>query len=207
MKRYQALILDFGGVLTSDFFEALRGFCRREGLPDNALELLISSDSGGRGLLVDLERGALGQLEFEEQLAALLNVRREGLLQRIAADLKPEKRMLDACAVLREHGVRVGVLSNSWGSEPFDPYAPWELERNFDAVVVSDKVGLRKPDPAIFALAIERVGSPAEQCLFVDDIAVYLEPARAMGMGVLHHTSVDRTLTELERLFEVSLQR
>ena len=72
------MILDFGGVLTSDFFEVLRGFCRREGLPEDALLHLISVDEGAKGVLVDLERGAIRQPEFEAQVADLLSVPRAG---------------------------------------------------------------------------------------------------------------------------------
>lgn len=203
--RPRGLILDFGGVLTSDFFEALRGFCRREGLPEDSLLHLISADEGARGVLVDLERGAIGQSEFEAHVAELLDVPRPGLLQRIVADLEPDRLMLQACQNLRRHGTKIGVLSNSWGSEPFDPYAPWHLEDNFDSVVISDRVGLRKPDPRVFKLAVESLGLLPEKCVYVDDIAVYLKPAREMGMGVLHHTGAATTIRELETIFAVPL--
>ena len=201
----RGLILDFGGVLTSDFFEALRGFCRREGLPEDALLHLISVDDGAKGVLVDLERGAIGQPEFEAQMAELLGVPQTGLLRRIAADLKPEEPVLQACEKLRRHGIKLGVLSNSWGTEPFDPYGPWCLERNFDSVVISHRVGLRKPDPRIFELAAQGLGLTPEECVYVDDIAVYLEPAREMGMRVLHHTDAAVTVRELESIFAVPL--
>ena len=203
--RPRGLILDFGGVLTSDFFEALRGFCRREGLPEDSLLHLISIDDGAKGVLVDLERGAIGQPEFEAQMAELLDVPQAGLLRRIAADLKPEEPMLQACEKLRRHGIKVGVLSNSWGSKPFDPYEPWRLEESFDSVVISDRVGLRKPDPRMFNLAYQGLGLGPEECVYVDDIAVYLEPARELGMRVVHHTDAAMTIRKLETIFAVRL--
>jgi putative hydrolase of the HAD superfamily len=199
------LILDFGGVLTSDFFEVLRGFCRREGLPEDALLRLISVDGGAKGVLVDLERGAIRQPEFEAQVADLLNVPRAGLLRRIMADLRPNEPMLKTCENLRGRGVKAGVLSNSWGTEPFDPYAPWCLERNFDSVVISHRVGLRKPDPRIFELAARELELTPEECVYVDDIALYLDPAREMGMRVVHHTDAALTIRELETIFSVRL--
>jgi putative hydrolase of the HAD superfamily len=199
------LILDFGGVLTSDFFEVLRGFCRREGLPEDALLNLISVDDGAKGVLVDLERGAIRQPEFEAQVADFLSVPRAGLLRRIMADLRPNEPMLKACEILRGHGIKAGVLSNSWGTEPFDPYGPWCLERNFDSVVISHRVGLRKPDPRIFELAAQGLGLTSEECVYVDDIALYLEPAREMGMRVVHHTDAAVTIRELETIFSVPL--
>jgi putative hydrolase of the HAD superfamily len=201
----RGVILDFGGVLTSDFFEVLRGFCRREGLPQDSLLNLISIDDGAKGVLVDLERGAIGQPEFEAQVADLLRVPRAGLLRRIMADLQPNKPLLQACKELRRHGIKVGVLSNSWGSEPFDPYEPWRLEESFDSIVISHRVGLRKPDPRIFELAAHGLGLAPEECMYVDDIAVYLEPAREMGMRVVHHADATTTIRELETIFMVPL--
>ena len=203
--RPRGLILDFGGVLSSNFFEALRGFCRREGLPEDALLRLISVDDGARGVLVDLERGAIGQPEFEAQVAELLGVPPAGLLRRIMADLKPEERVLKACEELRRHGIKVSVLSNSWGTEPFDPYEPWRLEESFDSIVISHQVGLRKPDPRIFELAARGLGVAPEECVYIDDIAAYLVPAREMGMRVVHHTDAATTIRELETIFKVPL--
>jgi putative hydrolase of the HAD superfamily len=200
------VLVDFGGVLTSDFFACLRGFCRREGLPEDTLVTLIADGGAARGMLADLERGAIGQPDFEKHMAKLLGVPETRLLQRMAADLRPEPRMLTALERLRATGVRVGVLSNSWGSHPFDPYAGWELERRFDAVVVSDRVRLRKPDPQIYHLALQRLGIPAQQCVFVDDVAAYLRPARAMGMQVVWQTDASAAVAELERLFGIPLR-
>lgn len=196
----RGLLVDFGGVLSSDMFAALHGFCRREGLPDDALEPLISS-AGGTALVHDVERGAVSQPEFEARAGALLGVDPAGLVGRIAADLRPEPAVLRAVARIRARGVRVGVLSNSWGSTPFDPYVAWDLRGRFDTVVVSDQVGLRKPEPAIFELAVERLGVPAGRCVFADDIAAYLEPARRLGMTTVHATGPATTVAALELLF------
>jgi putative hydrolase of the HAD superfamily len=85
----RALILDFGGVLTLDFWDALRGFCRREGLAEGALVELVTTDLDGRRMLTDLERGAIGQREFEVYVARRLGVDSDGLLARMAAELVP----------------------------------------------------------------------------------------------------------------------
>jgi putative hydrolase of the HAD superfamily len=203
--RPQALILDFGGVLTLDFWEALRGFCRRVGLPDDALADLVTTDPEGRRMLADLERGAIGQAAFEEYVADRLGLGPDGLLARMAADLRPDHRMLDAVAQLRAAGVRIAILSNSWGSDYFDPYAPWTLSSRADVVVISDQVRMRKPDPGIFDLAVDKLGVPAQACVFVDDIAAYLEPARERGMTVIHHTDTVATVGALGELFHVTI--
>lgn len=207
MARLRALILDFGGVLTLDFWDALREFCRREGLPEGALVDLVTTDLDGRRMLTDLERGAVGQREFEVYVAERLGVASDGLLARMAAYLVPDRRMLDAVAQLRAAGVRIAVLSNSWGSDYFDPYAPWGLPSRADVVVISDQVRMRKPDPAIFDLVVAQLGVPAEECVFIDDIAAYLEPARERGMTVIHHTDSVATISALGKLFDVSVMK
>jgi putative hydrolase of the HAD superfamily len=171
----KALVLDFGGVLTNDFWEVLRSFARREGLPENALVDLVTRDPEGIELLRDLERGSIGQAEFESKMSARLGVPADGLLVRMAADLRPDDAMLSVVAELRAAGVKVGILSNSWGGDYFDPYAPWNLEERADVVVISDQVRLRKPDPEIFDLVLDQLGIPAAECLFIDDIPAYLE--------------------------------
>ncbi|MEV6525674.1 HAD family hydrolase [Longispora sp. NPDC051575] len=196
-----ALILDFGGVLTTDFWACLRAFEHREGLAPGALVDLVTRDPAGHRLICDLEQGAIGQAEFEREAGARLGVDPDGLLARMAADLRPDERMLAAAAELRAGGAKLAILSNSWGSDYFDPYAPWHLDDRADVVVISDRVGLRKPDPRIFALTVDRLGLPAGSCVFVDDIAAYLEPAAALGMRVVHHTDADHTIPALRAAF------
>lgn len=198
----KGLVLDFGGVLTNDFWDVLRSFARREGLHENALVDLVTKDAEGIELLRNLERGSIGQAKFEREMSTRLGVPADGLLARMAADLQPDDEMLAIVAELRATGVKVGILSNSWGSDYFDPYAPWNLEDRADVVIISDQARLRKPDPEIFDLVLDKLGLPAPQCLFIDDIPAYLEPARAKGMAVWHHTNSAATVAELRRIFK-----
>jgi putative hydrolase of the HAD superfamily len=128
------------------------------------------------------------------------------LLQRMAAELKPDEAMIAAAAAVRAAGIPVAILSNSWGSEPLDPYADWRLEDNYDVVVISDRVRLRKPDRRIYEIAIERLGVPARRCVFVDDVEPYLEPARELGMTVIHQRDTATTIAEIEALFGLALR-
>ena len=78
---------------------------------------------------------------------------------------------------------------------------PALLEELFDAWVISSEVGLRKPDPAIYELAAERLGLPPAACVFVDDLPGNLKPARALGMAtVLHRGDAEATLAEVRAL-------
>jgi len=205
-QRYEGLLLDMGGVLTTDFFASISTHCRRLGLAPDRFREVVTSDPAGRWLYRQIERGEISQPTFERGIADLLGVDSRGLLRGLLADAKPNVAIIKAVQRARDAGVRSGVITNSWGTEPFNPYERYDLARRFDAVVISGEVGLSKPDSAIYELAASRLGLPASACVFVDDIAHNLPPARALGMATIHHTDNAATLAELERLLGVPLQ-
>jgi len=205
-SRYRGLVLDFGGVLTTNFFAPFRAFCRRHGLPPDKMQDLMSSDPDGRELWHRVERGEIAQPEFEARLADMLGVERHGLVRRLLADLRPDEQMLAAVQAARKGGVRTGVLTNSWGTEPYDPYEPWQLWERLGAVVISHEVGLRKPDHAIYLLTASKLGIEPEACIFVDDIPSNLPAARNLGMAVIHHSSTADTIDTLEQLLGMPLR-
>lgn len=196
-----ALILDFGGVLTTDLWESVRTCTRREGLPEDTLLELMRHDPHIHPLYVGLERGDVSQVEFETRLAAAAGIPAERLLARMCAHLQPEKAMLTAVATLRTGGVRIGILSNSWGSGYFSPYAGYDLDDRADAVIYSDQVRVRKPEQAIFEVMLERLDVAAADSVFVDDVPANLPPAEAMGISVIHHTDAQTTLARLRQIF------
>lgn len=204
--QYHGLVLDFGGVLTTPFDGALRSYCVRDGLASNALENIFNLDQGAQGALVDLERGRISQAQFVNHIAAALGVDPKGLLERIVADLRFEPLVVDTVAQLRSCGIKIAVLSNSWGSAPFDPYARFHLNERYDVVVISDQVGLRKPDPEIFTLTLKRLALPGEKCVYVDDVARYLPAAGGLGMATIHATDPVTTVTQLEHIFSNHLR-
>jgi len=199
------LLVDFGGVLTSDVFASFEAFCRSEGLAPDAVKERFMGDPEARQLLFDLELGTITEPEFEPRFAAVLGLEAssEGLIDRLFAGMAPDEAMLAGVAAAKRAGIRTGLLSNSWGKGRYDRSSFDEL---FDAVVISGEEGIRKPDPEIYALAVRRVGLPADRCVFVDDLPGNLKPARAMGITtVLHRGEAADTLAELEGLFGLSL--
>jgi putative hydrolase of the HAD superfamily len=200
------LLLDFGGVITTNLLEATRRFCRSQGLPEDALLDVFRHDRAGRRLLKDVERGAIPQREFETGIAALLGIDGDRLVERLIGLVEPEPSILTAAERARGAGVRTAVLSNSWGLHPFDPYTHWGLAERFDAMVLSEHTGTRKPDPAIYKLAARRLDLPCDACVFVDDLPHNLEPARALGMAVIHKTDPDQVVAELEVLLGLPLR-
>jgi putative hydrolase of the HAD superfamily len=203
--RYQGLLLDFGGVITTDFFASIDDHLQRLGLPRGRFRQLVTTDSAGRALYHRLERGEVSQAAFERELAGLLGVDPGGLVAGMLAGLRPDRRIVQAAVRARAAGIRVGVISNSWGTEPFDPYAGYHLHERYDAVVVSGDIGIRKPDPAIYLVAAGKLGLPAGACVLVDDVAANLAPAAELGMATIHHTNSAATVRELERVLGVDL--
>jgi epoxide hydrolase-like predicted phosphatase len=198
------LILDWGGVLTTDIFASFRAFCEAEGLEPETVRNRFREDPEARELLGALETGALTEAEFEPRFAALLEVESERLVDRLFGGMQPDEAMLDGVRAARRAGVRTGMLSNSWGQDRYPVDLLGEL---FDAWVISGEVGLRKPDPAIYELAAERLGLSPDDCVFVDDLPGNLKPARAMGMAtVLHRGDAAATLAEAGEHLGVSLR-
>ncbi|MBT2384171.1 HAD family phosphatase [Streptomyces sp. ISL-11] len=204
--RPRGLLLDFGGVLTTPIADATEAFCLREGLAPDAFLNVISTDPVGRELYTSLERGLISQAEWNARTAPLLSVDATDLLGRVLAGLRPEPTLIDAAQAAHRAGVRVGILSNSLGSTPYDPYAGYELDTRYDPVVLSGHHGTRKPEPPIYATALGLMGLPADACVFVDDSARNLAPARDLGMAVVLDADPSDTVTRLEELLGLPLR-
>jgi putative hydrolase of the HAD superfamily len=151
----------------------------------------------------ELERGAITQTQWNTDAAERLGIAPGNLMGRIFADLSPQPSLIEAAAAARRAGVKVGILSNSVGREPWNLYAGYDLE--YDAVVISGDHGLRKPEPEIFQLVLEEFDLTADQCVFVDDTEQYLPPAAKLGFATVHAREPRRTIAELEGLLGVSL--
>lgn len=201
---YRGLILDFGGVVTTDFYGALSAFCVREGLPPDAIKNAARNDPEGHAALAAAETGQLPQRAWEQALGRILRLDDYGLLGRALAGLRPQPEVLALVHRTRAAGIRVGILSNSWGAGDYDPYAGYDLDSRFDAVVISDQVGLRKPDPAIYLLTAEKLGVPAAECVFVDDTGSNLPVARDLGMATVHFTDPAAGLAEIALLIGIA---
>jgi putative hydrolase of the HAD superfamily len=185
------LLLDYGGVLTGPVTPSFVAFERAHGLPTGTvIELLVgASRTADGGVIGALERGELTDGEFDASLSSLLEqaghpVPPGTLLSGLFAAMKPAGRLWEVARRARLAGIRTGLLSNSWGT---GMYPRERLDAVFDVQVISGEVGLRKPDPAIYHLAIERLGVASSRCAFVDDLPRNVEVARQLGMfAVLH---------------------
>jgi epoxide hydrolase-like predicted phosphatase len=202
MPLLRGLLVDFGGVLTTDVFASFQAFCDAEGLLPETVRDRFMKDPVSRELLADLEVGRLTEEEFEPKFAAVLEVEPDGLIDRLFGGMKPDEAMLGAVRAAKRAGVRTGLISNSWGHGRYDRTQFPEL---FDGVVISGEVGIRKPDARIYALGAEAIGLEPAECVFVDDLPGNLKPARELGMATVHHVRAEDTISELEELLGVSL--
>jgi putative hydrolase of the HAD superfamily len=200
----KGLLVDFGGVLTTNVFDSFREFCEREGLDPDHVKRLFREDPAALGELRKLEKGELTEEEFAERFGPIVGVSdTEGLVDRLFAGMQPDEAMIEAVRKARSGGVRTGLISNSWGHGRYDRSVFPEL---FDGVVISGEVGLHKPQPEIFELGAEKVGLEPGACIFVDDLRENCAGAEAVGMTAVLHRGAEQTLPELERLLSVPLR-
>ncbi|MER7011836.1 HAD family phosphatase [Saccharopolyspora sp. NPDC000359] len=205
-RPVRAVVFDYGGVLTTSSRAALHAWMDRERIrPDTfsaAIKEWLSRTAPPGTPVHRLETGELSAEEFNRTLAHRLRtlddgpVAPDGLLQRMFAQLDSEPAMLDLVRALRSSGVRTALLSNSWGND-----YPWDLlDGLFDVAVISGEVRLRKPDPRIYHLVLDRLDLPAAQVVLVDDGAPNVEAAERLGMRAVLHTGAAETRARLAQL-------
>ena len=197
------LLIDWGGVLTSNLFVSFHAYCLESGIDPKTLLGRFRDDPAARELLIALEKGELEELEFELRFAALLEVEPDGLIDGLFKGVEPDAAMVEAVRRAHAAGIRTALVSNSWGIHryPHDLFS--EL---FHGVVISGEEGIRKPSKRMYELGAERAGIAPELCVYVDDLAFNLTPAEELGMAVVHHTSAESSIPELEDLLGIPLR-
>jgi putative hydrolase of the HAD superfamily len=201
------LICDFGGVLTTPIEEGFLAYQEEAGVSLEALGTAMgrAAEEHGDHPLFMLERGEITEADFGERIMRHLEERfdPERLRALYFERLLPNEAMIGYVRELRGRGVRLALLTNNvreW--EPLWRAKLPEVDELFEVVVDSAFVGLRKPDPAIFELTLERLGGVApERCVFVDDLDVNCDAARALGMAAVRFVDSDQAIPELEEAF------
>jgi putative hydrolase of the HAD superfamily len=199
------VISDFGGVLTTPLVQSFAAVQDETGIPFEELAKAMAriQEEDGRHPLYELETGNLTEVEFLQKLGdslePVLGHRPE--LHRFSEiyfeALHPNGPMIDLMREAKESGHRMGLLTNN--VREWEPL--WRsmlpVDEIFEVVVDSGFVGCRKPDREIYDITLERMGVPAGECLFIDDIDVNCEAARDLGMSAVHYQHNDQAIPEI----------
>jgi putative hydrolase of the HAD superfamily len=196
----RAVISDFGGVLTTPLINSFVAYQRETGVDladlGKAMAKVMEQD-GGRHPLFELEKGNITEEHFTRRLGRALGRSLGTMRETYFANLHPNEPMIGLMRDLRDEGKRMALLTNNvreW--EPLWRAKLPDVDDIFDVVVDSAFVGMRKPEPEIYRLTLERLGDGVrpEECLFVDDVEVNCDAARDLGMRVVHFRDNDQAI-------------
>jgi putative hydrolase of the HAD superfamily len=207
----EAVIWDFGGVLTTSPFEAFARFEIERGLPTDIIRRTNTNNHWENAWAkferaeVDLE--AFDQLFAAESLALGAEVRGKDVLPLLSGDLRPE--MVEALRLVKSR-FKTGCITNNLpanaiGSLGGRSLYVAEVMALFDYVIESAKIGLRKPDPRIYQMMVEALDVDPKACVYLDDLGVNLKPARDMGMTTIKVVNAPQAIAELEAATGLSL--
>ena len=199
-----AVIWDFGGVFTSSPFEAFNRFEQERGLP---LDIIRRTNAVNHheNAWAKFERSEIGVDEFDglfatESKALGGEVRGRDVLPLLSGSLRPE--MVEALrrvkAKFKTGCITNNLPANQMGSSTGKSLYVAEIMVLFDHVIESAKIGVRKPDPAIYKMMTDHLGVDPKNCVYLDDLGVNLKPARDMGMTTIKVVDPAKAIAELE---------
>ncbi len=202
----QAVLFDFGGVILTSPLEAFDEYERRLGLPPGIIRR-INQTNPEDNAWAKLERGDVDPPGFaalfeKEAIDAGVRLDPYDVLALLAGEPRPV--MVEALRLLRANGLPVGLLTNNISPLERDGELG-ELLSLFDSIVESSVEGIRKPEPAIYRRALDRLGADPDGCAYLDDLGVNLKPARALGMHTIKVADPHVALGELAEVTGVAL--
>jgi putative hydrolase of the HAD superfamily len=208
----EAVIWDFGGVLTTSPFEAFARFETERGLPadiirrTNASNHLENAWAKFERAEVDIE--AFDRLFATESLALGAEVRGKDVLPLLSGDLRPEmvEALRRVAAKFKTGCITNNLPADAIGSLGGRSIYVAEVMALFDHVIESAKIGLRKPDPRIYRMMTQALGVDPEACVYLDDLGVNLKPARDMGMITIKVLNAPQAIAELEAATKLALR-
>lgn len=208
MTRIEAVISDFGGVLTTPLVHGFAAFQEESGIPVEAFGQALGrlAERDGVNPLFVLEKGEMTEAEFLARVEGALRevlgreVTLEAFGERYFAALAPNEELFAHYRALHRGGLRLAMLTNN--VREWEPRwrAMLPIDEIFDLVVDSAFVGMRKPEAGIYALTLERLGLPARACAFVDDLEVNVAAARELGFHGVHFRETAQAIEELKAL-------
>jgi putative hydrolase of the HAD superfamily len=208
VAEIEAVISDFGGVLTTPLMTSFMALQDEIGItPDHFGEAMRAiAEEDGENPLYAMERGEISEGAFLSRLGEGLEplVGHKPHMHRFRelfiGTLQPNETMIELMAELRGRGLRMAMLTNN--VREWEPLwrAMLPVDEIFETVIDSAFVGCRKPEAKIYEITLERLGLPAESCVFVDDILVNCEAARELGLQAVHFQDTAQATSELRAL-------
>ena len=203
----EAVIWDFGGVLTTSPFEAFARYERERGLPKDLIRNINASNPDNNAWAL-FERSECTLDEFDRLFAAEAQARGykvpgRDIIELLSGDIRPEMvEALKRCKARAKVGCITNNVSAGEGAGMARSHdkaaAVQEIMSLFDHVIESSKVGIRKPDPRIYEMACNALGVSAASSVYLDDLGINLKPARALGMTTIKVVTPEQALQELE---------
>ena len=194
----RAILFDFGGVIVRTEFQAPRQhLALRLGMEyEDLIKLVFDSETA--------QQASVGLISEDDHWAAVIRKLRlpasetQAIRDEFFAGDVIDLHLLDFLRSLRNQ-LKVGLISNA-----FSGLRPWivskKFEDVFDAMIVSAEIGVIKPDPRIFQIALEKLGVRPEEAVFLDDFFENVKGARAFGMQAIHFIEPAQALEELQKL-------
>ena len=201
----EAVIWDFGGVFTSSPFEAFARYEAERGIPVGTIRK-INSTNHEANAWAQFEQSRVDMDGFDRLFAAEAAtlghaIPGKDVLPLLAGDFRPE--MIEALRRIKTR-FKTGCITNNMphnaagGTAAGRSLYAREIMEQFDVVIESAKIGIRKPDPRIYAMMCERLGAAPPACVFLDDLGGNLKPARAMGMTTIKVETAAQAIAELQ---------
>jgi putative hydrolase of the HAD superfamily len=202
----EAIVSDFGGVLTSPMTESFVGVLDSSGVSIEELgkAMMALTEREGSNPLFDLETGRVSVATFMGQLSDQLSaqvgteVDLDGFGERYFGHLKPNERLISYMRGLRDRGYKMAICTNNIREWETLWRGMFPVDEIFEVVVDSAFVGSRKPEPRIYEITLERLGASPEASLFIDDIEANCEGARQLGMHAIRFRSTDQAIADIE---------
>jgi len=200
----EAVIWDFGGVLTTSPFEAFARFEAERALPAGIIRRVNAANhhhnAWARFERAELDLDAFDALFAAESLALGAEVRGRDVLPLLSGELRPE--MVEALKRVKTR-FKTGCITNNLpanaiGSTSGRTLYIAEVMALFDHVIESAKIGMRKPDPRIYRMMADALGVGPSACVYLDDLGINLKPAREMGMTTIKVVDAAQAIAELE---------
>lgn len=206
--QLEAVIWDFGGVFTTSPFEAFTRYEEANGLPKDFVRS-VNAVNIQENAWAKLERSEVTAEEFDvlfrdESRALGHEVPGKDILGLLSGDVRPA--VVEALKICKSH-VKVGCITNNapvgkgagMSSDSKKAAQVSEIMSLFDHLIESSKLGIRKPDPRIYALMCEALDVDPNKCVYLDDLGINLKPARAMGMHTIKVLNEAQLLQDLRQ--------